>query len=178
MSKELKNLDYCNQTLRLKKDIEGSFVMLGEYLHTIKENQLYEPQWSSFEEFCFELKMSSNMVNKLMMIYKTFILGYGFTQEQIATAGGWSVIAEVLPQIDSKKSALKWLASCATLTRSDLRKELLEAKTGIPMKQCEHKDTYTVEICRNCGQSHEVFPSEQTKTIIAINQASALYNKK
>lgn len=156
MSKELKNLDYCNQTLKLKKDIEGSFVLLGEYLHVIKENQLYEPQWSSFDEFCFELKMSSNMVNKLMQIYKTFIVGYGFTQEQIASAGGWSVIAEVLPQIDSKKSAIKWLASCATLTRSDLRKELVEAKTGIPQMNCQHKETYVIKICRSCGEKQEI----------------------
>ena len=159
MNKELQNLDYCNQTLKLKKDIEGSFVTLGEYLYEIKERQLYEPQWSSFEEFCFELKMSSNMVNKLMQIYKTFVLGYGFTQDQISNAGGWSVISEVLPVIDSKKSAIKWLASCATLTRSDLRKELTELKTGIPQMQCKHENTYLLRICRNCGERHEEMKS-------------------
>lgn len=154
MSKHaLKNLGYCEKALQLKHDIEGHFLMLGEYLYNIKEHNLYDSQWGSFEEFVFDLKMSQNMANKLVQIYKTFILGYGFTTSEVIKAGGWSVLQEILPMIDSRKSAEKWLNAAATLTQADLRKEVKELKTGIPMKNCAHTDTYTVEICRGCGDS-------------------------
>ncbi len=153
MSKQaLQRLGYCEKALELKQEIEGHFLLLGEYLHQIKENRLYEPQWTSFEEFVFEMKMSTNTANKLIQVHKTFILSYGFTSNEIKNAGGFSLLVDVLPMVTSRKSAEKWLLSASTLTRSDLRKEITEAKTGIQMKDCEHAETYTVTICKHCGE--------------------------
>lgn len=160
MSSEIVNFDYCNQALKLKQDIEANFLVLAEYLYNIKEHNLFAPQWESFVEFCFELKMSSNMVNKLIQIHKTLILGYGMQPNEILTAGGWSVIQEVLPVISSKKDAVKWLESARTLTRQDLRKTLHETKTGIDMNTCKHKNTYMIKVCRDCGDRCQVFEKE------------------
>ncbi|MBX4188188.1 MAG: hypothetical protein KW793_03590 [Candidatus Doudnabacteria bacterium] len=154
--KEVKNLEYCERVLSLKKDIEGSFLVLGEYLHEIKASKLYEPQWSSFEEFSFELKMSTNTVNKLMQIYRTFVLEYEISRENIITAGGWSVISDLLPVVDSKRTALHWLNAASNMTRADLRKELIEAKTGVSMQTCKHPAMYTISVCRDCGYKQEV----------------------
>lgn len=145
------NYNYCVETLDLKKEIEGNFVDLGEHLNNIREHNLFEPQWSSFLEFCDELRMSQNMVNKLIQIYKTFVLGYSFTKEEIATAGGWGNLQEILPMITSKKTAVYWLDKASILSREDLRKEVKEEKTGVPMATCKHKDFYLLKVCRDCG---------------------------
>lgn len=131
--------------------------MLGEELYNIKEKMLWEGVYGSWEEFTVELKMSNNTINKLMQIYKTLVLSYGLSNEQITTAGGWSVVADVLPMITSKKDALKWLNQAQSLTRADLRKEIKESKTGIVMTQCSHKNTYKIEVCKDCGERYQVF---------------------
>lgn len=162
MKKELANFDYCNEAIDLKNKLEGSFLELGARLYQIKENSLYEPNWASWVEFTWELKMSDNTINKLIQIYKTLILGYGFNNQQILNAGGWTVVADVLPMITSKKDALRWLNLASTLTRTDLRKEIKEAKTGIDMGDCKHINTrrIMIEICNICGQKHEIFEGE------------------
>lgn len=156
MNRALQKLGYCEKALELKKDIEGNFLVLGEYLYYIKENQMYEPQWSSFDEFVFEMKMSMNMANKLIQLHKTFIVGYGFSSQEIINAGGWSCLADILPMVNSRKSAEKWIHLTASLTRGDLRKELKEARTGKLMSQCLHENTYTVCICKDCGERNQV----------------------
>lgn len=145
------NLKYCEETLELKANIEGGFLALAEHLYNIKEHSLFEPQWSSFLEFCDELRMSQNNINKLIQIHQTFVLDYAIDKDKIKTAGGWSALQEILPMVSNKKQALKWLESASLLSRSDLRKNIIEEKTGIDMRHCRHKDTYTVKICRTCG---------------------------
>lgn len=149
-------IQICNEAINLKKEIERSFIELGKRLLEIKNNGLYEGQWQSWSEYCAELKLSENTTNKLIQIYQTFVLDYKFTPERISDAGGWSVIADLLPAIETKADAEEWLNKAAVLTREDLRKELTEKKTGIQMKDCPHKETYMVEICKCCGNKTEV----------------------
>ncbi len=149
--KQTDNLEYCNNALNLRESIENDFLVLGEHLYNIREHNLFEPQWSSFVEFCFELRMSQSNINRLIQIHEKFILEYGFQRKEITRAGA-SLLSDILPAITSKQEATEWLEKATLLTRSDLRKELTEFKTGIQMKHCKHKDTYLVEICRKCGE--------------------------
>lgn len=155
-SSALRRLGYCEKALELKKDIEENFLLLGEYLYNIKEHQMYTPQWSSFDEYIDELKMSTSNVNRLIQIHKTFVLDYGFSSQEIITAGGSSSLGDILPVITSRKTAEKWMTLSGTLTRKDLRNELIEAKTGVLQTSCGHKNTYTVEICRDCGERKQI----------------------
>lgn len=146
-----KNYQYCNDALSLKTTIEQSFIKLGEYLYNIREKELYKPSWTSWREFYTELKMSSNMADKLIQIYETFVVQYAIPEEKIVTAGGWSTIQEILPVIANKKDAEHWLETAAVLSRNDLRKEVKEVKTNLSEKNCKHKNTYTITVCRDCG---------------------------
>lgn len=149
----VENLKYCNETLELKATIEGGFLTLAEHLYNIKTHNLFEPQWSSFLEFCDELRMSQNNINKLIQIHEKFVLEYGIDKEQIKTAGGWSTLQEILPMVSSKKLAVKWLESASLLSRADLRKNIIEEKTGIDMRNCFcDTDYYIIKICRKCGK--------------------------
>jgi hypothetical protein len=152
MKTEIQKLDYCTSALKLKNDLEGGFLKLGEYLYNIKENNLWEASWGSWLEFTWELKMSMNVINKLMQIHRELVLGYAVNPEYIQNAGGWSVVSECLPVIKSKPDALKWLNHAQGLTRQDLRREIKEQQTGIPQASCHHHNIYTIEICQDCGQ--------------------------
>lgn len=158
MANKKNNLIYCNDALQLKTSLEQGFIRLGEYLYTIKNERLYEANWASWEEYSLELKMSQNSINKLIQIYARFILSYGIPEEKVVEAGGWSVIAELLPVIETAEQAEEWLDKAKELTREDLRKEITEKKSGIPMQSCKHLDTYTITVCRGCGikmEDHE-----------------------
>lgn len=158
MKNELQNHNYCTKAIKLKNDLETGFIVLGEHLHNIYANSLWEASWDSWEAFVSELKMSSNHVNKLMQIYRTLVLSYGLKAEHIVTAGGWSVVADILPMITSKKDALKWLNKAQVLTRADLRKEIKEVKTGLPMAQCKHLNKEMIPMCKciDCGDMWRV----------------------
>lgn len=162
MSKtDLQNLDYCQKAINLKNSLETTYLELGEQLYQIKEKELFKANWETWEEFTWELRMTSNSINKLIQIYKTLVLGYGFTSQEIGAAGGWTLIADVLPMITSKDDAVVWLKNAETLTRADLRKTIKEKKTGVSMSECKHKNTYTIEICSDCGERWKRHEKEQ-----------------
>ena len=148
-----KNLEYCKDALALCQELEGGFLELGKYLYNIRENALYEPQWASFGEFCMEMRnLSPASISKLINVYKRFELDYKIPQKQITDAGGWTLVADLLPVVSSRKEAMEWLDEAAVLTRSDLHKRILEKKSGVDMSKCLHKDQYTITVCRDCGE--------------------------
>lgn len=126
-------------------------------LKNIRDNGLYEGRWDNFEDFLQDPQMSldKGTASKMITIYEKFVLEYKMSPARIANAGGWSKIAEVLPAVKDKKSAEDWIDKCSSLSKSDLRKEVREEKTGIKMSDCLHKDFYLVKICRKCGDKIE-----------------------
>lgn len=151
MPTKLQNYKYCTDAIALKNRIESDFMTLAASLYKIKQEELYRPSWTSWEEYREELKMSENSVNKLIQMHDTLILKYKIPAEKIVNAGGPSVISDLLPVIKTKEEAEDWLAKASVLTRKDLRDEIQESKTGLPMKDCKHKNTYTIVVCRDCG---------------------------
>lgn len=153
---ELEKYDYCQNAIELKQHAEVTFVALAGHLYKIREERLWEGGYTSFDEFCDELRMSQSTISKLISIYKVFIVELGFTDDEIAKSGGWSVLAETLPLISSRSVAEHWLGLTTTLSLRDIRKEVLEAKNGIittsTTTTCMHPNQYIVEICPDCGK--------------------------
>jgi len=157
-----RNFIFCNDTIDLKGSIENKFLELGKRLYDIREESKFRPNYETFEDFCMELKMSPATVSKLVNIYQKFVLSYCLDPQLVANAGGWSVVAEVLPMVTSKTSAKKWLNLASTLSRNDLRKEIKEKTTGIIQYDCKHKDTFMIRICRICGNKERVYEDDKT----------------
>lgn len=149
---KLQDLKYCNDTLQLKFTIESSFLSLGERLMKIRDERLFEPQWETFGTYVSELKMSEPSASKLINIYRRFVLEYNIEPQKLLNAGGWSVVAEILPVVKTKAEAVEWIDKMEVLTKEDIRKEILEKKTGITQQNCPHKDTYEIIVCRTCGE--------------------------
>jgi len=155
---EQQNKKYCDQTLELEEGVRTVYMLLAERLYNIKNDRLYEPAWSSWYEFTMEFKdLSPASISKLISVYELFVLQYGFKQKELAKAGGWTKLYNIMKRIHSKADAENWLEKAETLSRQDLEKELVIAKTGIEMSECGHTDTYLVRVCRGCGLKVEEY---------------------
>jgi len=157
--KEITNENYCQETLNLKQNIEESFLDLGERLFKIREKRLYEPSRESFDDFLMEMKMSSGTASKLINIYVKLVIGYQISVKQIASAGGWSIVAECLPIIKSREEAEEWIAKASFMTQTDIRRDIKEAMTGVQMKDCKHEwETY--RFCHVCKLREKTYVKE------------------
>lgn len=151
--------DFCQRTLDLKKDIESKFVEFGGMLYEIQQNRYFESGWSSWEEFSLELKISRSTISRLIRIYEVFILKYDFSPAKIAEVGGYTILAELLPEIEEntlKSDVEGWVNAMVGLTREDARKTVTERKVGVKEEDCVHDDTYVIKICRICGERWKV----------------------
>jgi hypothetical protein len=151
---ETKKHAYCVKALEKKHDLETNYLELGSMLHTIKDERLYEAGWESWEEYSMELKMSQSAISRMLRIYEVFILQYHVPVKQLADAGGWTVLSELLPAIkeDTTRDRVKELVEIASgQTRTDLQRTMKEVKGG---EVCRHKKTHilTLEICDDCGE--------------------------
>lgn len=145
-------LAFCNQILEYKGGIEASFLELGRRLRLVREERLYSDQWESFDDYLMELKnISLPTATKLINIYGTFVVEYKIPVKKLVQAGGWTMLAETLPVVKSKEDALAWLEKATLLTRTDLRREIQEANTGILMRDCEHEESAYLRVCLRCG---------------------------
>lgn len=159
---EKKNHDYCNDTIAIKRDGERLFLEMGERLYNIRKQELFKPFWSSFFEYELEFKWSPGTANKLINIYKVFIVQAKIEPERLAAAGGWTILAETLPVVKTPEDAEHWLEQATELTRDDLRTSVKEAKSGLSKEDaCQHPpaDTYYLKICGCCGSKEQIYPT-------------------
>lgn len=160
MSTDTKKHEYCQETVDLKQEGERIFLQIGERLYNIRKEELFRPFWDSFYEYELEFKWSPGTANKLINIYKVFVLEAGIKPVQLGEAGGWTVLAECLPVIKNKKDAQHWLGQATELTRSDLRKSIAEAKAG-PQEECAHPpaEIYYLKVYGCCGVKEQFNPN-------------------
>lgn len=147
-------IDFCEETIDRKHILEVGWIELCGRLKDIRDKKLFEGRWDSFEDFLQDPQMGldKGTASKMITIHEKFILEYKMNPAQIANAGGWSKVAEILPAVHDKKSAETWLSNAALLSKSDLRKEI-KAEQNPDSLSCKHKDNYKVVMCccRNCG---------------------------
>lgn len=145
-----RNYLFCKETFELKENLEGNFMSLGERLSMIWKEALYLPNYDTFTDFLEDLKMSRATASKLIQIHEVLVMKYDFEPKEIADAGGWSSVSEVVPFATTKKEARMWLSRVKHNTRADLRRFIAEAKTGVKMDKCKHKNFYKIKICEDC----------------------------
>ncbi len=159
MSKELVNNNFCNKALELEQGARLTYLKLGAMLYKIREERLYEAGWESWVEYCMEFKdLSPSSISKLVSIYKKFVLELGFHQDYIPMQDvGWTKLYEMVPMVSNREQALKLLEKASVLNRQDLRKELIETRTGIEIKECKHLESYLIKVCPDCGDREKIY---------------------
>ena len=158
MTSEIKKHDYCQKTIELENHARMLYLNMGERLYNIRNERLYEPAWSSWQEYCMEFKdLSAGSISKMITVYEIFILKYGFSPEKLSEVGGWTKLYTLIPLISSKTEAKEWLGKSVLLTRKDLTLEVKEARTGISISKCEHENAILLKICPDCGNKERIY---------------------
>jgi hypothetical protein len=148
-TKQMQNFDFCMKTLEMHCELTFGYLNLAQRLQKIKDERLFEPQWSTFYEFTLEIReMSLSTVDKLLAVYRRYVLEYKLPMKEVATLP-WTILADSLPLIQSKEDAIEFLKT--PHTRQDIKKTLKEKRSGVKMDECTHEDTYLIRICRTCG---------------------------
>lgn len=158
--KPQQRIAFCNEVIALKSTIEGGFLALAKRLQKVRDDRLYLGQWTNFREYLMELRMSEATASKLINIYQKFVVEAGIEEDTLIKAGGWTVLAESLKYIGKQLSPAKAVELASTLSRDDFRRELTELSTGIQQRECGHEDTYTIRVCRKCGDRIPVIEIE------------------
>lgn len=162
MSKELQQYDYCMEVVELKKNIELAFLVLGEKLHTIKEQELFYSNWESFNDYLEEIKISPSVASRLITVYTKMVLEYNLSNELIANAGGWSNAYEIIKITNSKEEAEEWLKDSENRMSKDTKIALREAKYGVKQEDCDH-DYYQLRICRKCNDKQMIYEENSSE---------------
>lgn len=147
---EIKNGEYCQETLELFTKMQIGYLALAARLHKIKNERLYQPTWDSFQSYCMEMsEMSISTVSRLVNLQQKLVLDSGIPESDISEAG-WSKVAMALPIIHTADEAKFWVEKAKVLSKTDFSRELKEFKTGRQMKDCEHLESYLVRYCPDC----------------------------
>ena len=156
-----KNHEFCKILLGRKERLESDFVGFIVDLRMVKQNRLYEPFWSDFDEYLHELRIEETAANKYFKLLEHYCdklqLSTSQLQTEIVAIGGWNAAYELRNAITSKRKMKEWFGKARVLTVRDLRKELKEIGAIKPRTKCEHKDTFTIKICRDCGNKERVY---------------------
>lgn len=144
-------IDYCTETIALKKTIESGFIVLGERLCKIKEEELWNSQWSSFSEYLAEMNINESTASKMISVHQTYVVKYGL-DEQLLIEAGWDKLyqsRELLNKAKTKQDVLDIVNQITTLKRDDARALIREHRNP----HCPHDDTYEIHLrcCKTCG---------------------------
>lgn len=157
------NFNYITDTIALKNSIEISYINLAQRLNEILVKRMWEPNYESFEEFLEDIKISGKKAHRMILMWNKLVVEYQIPEHKIITAGGWTVVETVMQYARDRATAEEWLEIAQHNTRSDLRKLILEAKTGIKMELCSHKnkEVITFERCLDCGDSRRLYENNK-----------------
>lgn len=147
---EMSALTFCEETIKLKESIEKDYISLCARLYKIREERLYEGQYSDWQVFLEELKITPSVASRLCKIWEVFIVNFDIDKKELQEAGGWTIAAEILKVATTKKTAEELLSLAKLYTRAHLRQHIQKLLKGAP-EDCKHKNTITIKVCEDCG---------------------------
>jgi hypothetical protein len=133
------------------------FAQNAQLLNQMQETKLYreflgdpEAEWNAYLSET-EIYYSRNQVYEMIRIVKKFT-------EELGETNYWDVprsrLIELLP-IVNKENVEEWIEKARVLIPSDWKIEVRQAKGLVTEDECSH-DYQTYEICKVCGQKHQL----------------------
>jgi len=149
---KLAPLDYCQATIELKKNIESAFLVLAEHLYNIRQQEMWQSNWSSWAEYLKELDVSESTASKLIKVHEVYVIQYQ-VEEKVLVDANWSSLYEAIPLLTEGKNPTEVVESFSNLSRDDQRQLIKETKNG----PCKHNwETITMRRCSGCGKMERV----------------------
>jgi len=152
---EIIPVEYCQETINLKKTIESGFIVLGERLSKIKEDEMWKSQWSSFAEYLMEMSINESTASKMIAVHKTYVERFN-VDEALLIEAGWDKLysaRELAEGAKNKKEATEVVKQITSLKRDDTRQLMREKKHP----DCHH-DWYELHLkcCKICGRKDKI----------------------
>lgn len=153
MKKEIQPLNYCTETIHLKRTIQSAFLTLAERLYNIRRDEMWTSNWGSWYEFLEELDVSEATASKLIKVYEFYVIGHKI-EEQKLVAISWDSLYSAIPLVaDGGKKPMEVVEDFSKLRKADQREILREAKKG----PCEHEwEEFRMRRCTVCGKLERV----------------------
>lgn len=175
MTRQLVTSDrkYCLEVIELKNQTECDFIILGRELSRIHREGKWRSGWGSYEEYLAEMKMAPSTASKLERIWTMIIEAGKIEPLRLAKAGGWSVVAQVLPQIKKTGEVERYVSMIEMYpTKTDLRRTLEEEASGKDMMRCRHENCYYLRICEDCNLRERVYPDTNGQFLAEVDNSS------
>lgn len=152
---QIKEEDYCKEVIKLKRVLEGSFLVMAEMLYKIREDRLWEKSgFTSLDEFSVDLKMSPASISKLISVYETYVLKFKIPEQKLLTSSGWSTLYSIIKYAKDRDSALELIDKSSVLTRSDFISSLEKEK----IKPHTHEwNEIHFRQCKVCGERERIY---------------------
>jgi len=156
-SKVKKAFNLHQEIIQLGNSVGRAFILIGQRLKEIKENNLYkhlgDGGYETFESYLSspELNISRRQAYYFISIYSIYCEKYGVKIEDMEGAK-WTGLAESLPVVNENNYE-DWLQKSKVLSISDIKIEVRKELTGIDPTTCKHdwqKKTYFQ--CGTCGE--------------------------
>ncbi len=152
---ETKQYEFLEDTKKLLEQTSIAHFILAERLYKIKEENIWQAGYESWEEYCMELKTyQSGAISKLMTIHKQFVIEYQIPQEKLAILG-WTVVYKIKNLLKGKEDAEEFVDKVITLSRSDISREIASRKSEKDIDDCLHENTILIRFCKECGERWE-----------------------
>lgn len=150
------NLEYCRTTIQLKEILEQTFISLAERLFNIREKNMWQAEFSSWDEFLMELKLNQPTASKLISVYKKYVIDFGIPTEKLKSVRSWESLYAVRSLAVSQEKALELVEHGAIMSDKDMRAMTKNA----PL--CDNHDWYTIRICKNCGLKEKLHENDRS----------------
>ena len=129
MKTEIVSTKYLKDTLKLKNEIEGVFLQLGERLYNIRKDEIWKGAYNNYSEFLQEMGISEGHASKLVQIYARFVLEYGIKQAILANIGIKKLYA-IIPLCTNKNSLKSALEQIEGLSSADVERLSKDQQAG------------------------------------------------
>lgn len=153
---EQEAFNYCQETIEMKTKLELGYMTVAQRLWNIKNNNLAEAQYGGWDSFLSEIGIDKGVAKQMMYVYKKFVIENRIDAQDVVDAGGYSVMYRVLPLVKDRQTALDAIETVKNLKTRELVIKHLADKKNEGKANCSHKNTYTLEICDDCGDRWKV----------------------
>lgn len=173
MSQQLSKIQKVNEAFEIHQDliklgnaVGQAFILIGERLKQIKENNLFkqlgEGGYETFDSYLAspELQISRRQAYYLLGIYNTYIKKLGFSIEEMKGAK-WSALKETLSVVNEQNKDY-WLTQSKVNTVSGIKIEIKKESKGIKTFDCKHKwKKVQFWKCLECGELTYIRPKKK-----------------
>lgn len=134
--------DFLRETVDLVRQIETRFLELAAKLYRVRYEELWNYNYSSYEEFLETARISPSVASVLVKVHQHYVIN-GHVDNDKLVGVGYSNLYEAIPLL-AHQDVETVIAKAKLLTRAEIKEEVREEQHG----ECQHLEH--IKICASC----------------------------